>query len=376
MNAGGSGFSVGNIATTTISGTLPYHQNLIDNNSDIWLYKRSNNTWALMYCWFMKNGTIHDNSSLSFSGVDAAAFTSNNYAVGWQTDPDRGVLSYDTIGKQVSETIPTTLSTLCGSTITVTPCNSNTVNTACLVDRQATKSIKSTLEEVAKFDASNYYTRCTSESAATLLKVQSSGISISEYAPLTVGQYNTSIVCVKVRGSKGTDPVYTYGNAGSARGTLDISCAYVDGLSTWYTQVEDGVNIKYAQSIKVEPTSYQALVGSGSGRVFSCEKAYVEDSMVTGEFLVPMSYITFTHDTYTGNQFILTSAQYFLTSEGVYASLSGSARSVSDFEYVGTTEKDVRNKLDMNRDYGGCMFTWNEGIKWKENPDTEAVNSG
>jgi len=41
----------------------------------------------------------------------------------------------------------------------------------------------------------------------------------------------------------------------------------------------------------------------------------------------------------------------------VYASLSGSSRSISDFDYIGTTEKRVRNKLDVGQEYGSVVFT-------------------
>lgn len=371
MNAGGSGLSVGNIATTTISGTVPYHSNLIDRNVEILLYRRSNSTWALMYVWFIKEATVHDHSSLSFSGVDVAAFTNNNYAItavpeqpgdSRATPPIPAVAyQHDTIGTQFT-TAASTLSTLCGITVNIQPNSTGSVTVDTQTTFDTSNSIKSLLEESAKFEAVNYYTAYSNISTATLMKSQFSQVVVSEYAPLTVGQYAPSIQKVVVSCGNGSVQPYEYTGSGtvSSANTLSINTSFIY-LAKTTASVRDDPSQPYETvhnyPERIEPTNCSLLVGMGSGRQFSCEKASVDGLISGGQFIVPMSYVKFSHETYQDNQFILTSAQYYLTSEGVYASLSGSSRSISDFDYVGTTEKRVRNKLDVGQEYGSVVFT-------------------
>lgn len=404
MNAGSSGFSVGNIAAMSISGTVPYHLNLIDHNEQIRLYKRSNNTWSLLYCWFMKDATIYDNSSLSFSGVDVAAFTSNDYSIQYtqKGGVNKGVYSYDTIGTQVSTTIPTTLQTLCGVSVNVTACSSATVNNAAqgnvwatdpdttqMITCYSTQSIKSTLEEVAKFDGCNYYTRYYVSSSApdyvdhaTLLKVQYSQLVISgEYTPLTVGAAGSTFRQIEIGSSDSNYEFYSTGNEFvrvdktyhsqfSLKDTMRITSSFMN-LQTL------GQDHKFHAIDKdsLKPNNCLTIIGRGSGRQFTCQKAKIDELLETGQFLTPMSYLTFSQDTYTGDQFVLTSAQYFLTRDGIYASLSGSARSISDFDYVGSTEKRVRQKMNLNYNYGGTSMT-PQGIVFKATADTTRVDQG
>lgn len=392
MNAGGSGFSVGNLATMSISGTLPYYLNNLNNLSEIQLYQRGSPIgdtpiWNLRYEWRLKNATLTEQSSFTFSGVDAMAFTNNDYAIQWTdtkpTNPKNhyrreGTTAYDTIGTQVSSTIPTTLSSLSGMAIGVDSCDSETVNNLIQGDYQATKSIKSTLEEVAKFDASNYYVRCTGVGQAQLVKVQTSEILVTgDYSPLSVGQYNPPILGYQISGSDSNVEPYTYGNPSSAKQTMTVTAAFVDSLCQLIVVEGKPNQCGTSPKKRVEPTSYQALANAniGSGRQFTCQKAYVENMFESGQFLVPMSFVNFSQEVYSNRQFVLTSAQYYLTSEGIYASLSGSAKAVSDFEYVGTTAKRVRDKLSLNYDYGGTMFT-QSGIVFDESHDTTQVDSG
>lgn len=384
MNAGGSGFSVGNLATMSISGTLPYYLNNLDNLSEIQLYQRGSPIgdtpiWNLRYEWRLKNATLTERSSFTFSGVDAMAFTNNDYALRYAVQQSTGLVYYDSIGQQTA-TAETTISTLSSMTVSVQRCSSDSVNNYSQCEKQTIRSIKSLLEEIAKFDAVNYYTRCTDVNTATLKKASFSQVVIDEYAPLSVGQYNPPITYYEISGSDNTaSPTYTYGTPStpySVRQTLKVTASFVDSLKELVeTEDASGQTVNTPTPRKIAPANYESMGVRGSGRQFTCQKAFVEDLFESGEFLVPMCYIRFDHESYQDNQFILTSAQYFLTSEGIYASLSGSARSVSDFEYVGTTAQRVMNKVNMNYNYGGATLT-EAGIIWDQHPDTVLVNSG
>ena len=71
--------------------------------------------------------------------------------------------------------------------------------------------------------------------------------------------------------------------------------------------------------------------------------------------------------------YYICSANYVLTKQGIYASVSGTARSISDYDYVGKTEKQLRGKLAMEYNYGGTVMT-QDGIQLVETKETTEVN--
>lgn len=355
MNVSANGFSVGNLATVTISGTLPYHNNLIDRNGQINLYLHQTN--QLIYCWFISSATVYNNSSLNFSGVDVMAYVNNNYAISW-TETSAGVTAYDSIGDQFQTAAQTVSDLLPSMSVTIQPNSNGTVNAANQGDFQSTWSIKSLLEASAKFDAVNYYTVYSDVSHAVLTKTSLAYTTVSDYAPLTVGAANPSINRVMVSPSDNSEKVYDYTSGGGAvtpAGTMKIVTPFTHlcQLTATVTNPDSGrQEVVNEYPVYIEPTNCRRLLGMGIGRVFSCQKVYVG----TATFFTPMTYLYFSHDTYATNQFVLTHAQYQLTTIGIYANVSGTTKTVSDFDFVGTTEKRVRDKMNMNQEYSGIVM--------------------
>lgn len=463
MNVSAQGYSVGNLATVTISGTVPYRNNLIDRNSMILLYvtPAGSESEALIYFWFLKSATVYDESSLTFSGVDAMAYTSNDYAIHFTKTKVDGVevcTAYDSIGTQF-QTAATTISSLCGTTVTIQPNGSGVVTNANQGDYRTTNSIKSLLEESAKFDAVNYYTQCNADLSASILKVASSTTILYDYAPLTLGAIPPTINRVMVSLGDNSDVKYDYTGSASPTpaGTVSIQTPFLRLYSTNQMSV-----------IQAEPTNCQGLLGESTGREFSCAKAYVGiynffipmtklifrydtdtytySEMITWDDLtysigtgtntdvvgfrvwgpwtdteirsihigyirssrsrqvwqeIPTSVLpiaegsyydliweddTFTNESNTNHEIVsisdasasvqiirknsshkevsglvLTHAQYYLTTLGIYASISGSARNVSDFDFVGTTEQRIRNKINLDQPYNEIIMS-KEGL--------------
>lgn len=367
MNCAGNGFSVGNLATVTISGTVPYKNNIVPRNSPIELYVTppGEQSETLIYVWFMKDCTIFDNSSVTFSGVDVMAYVNNNYAIEahWVYDPspppgqDPEVvgLVYDTIGTQF-QTAATTLGTLSGITVTINPNSSDAVKAANQGDFQTSWSIKSLLEASAKFDAVNYYTSYTDISHATLQKVASSETVITECAPLTVGGSNPTIDRVTVSASDSTVIAYDYHGQqqATAAGTMTIVTPFIR-LKNHDAPIRPAPGERFEQQyevpVDIEPTNCSDLVDGKFGEVFSCTKVYVG----IYEFFTPMTWMYFP-DVET-HRFCLNHAQYQLTTMGIYASVSGGSRNISDYEYVGTTEQRIRNKINLDQAYNEIVMS-------------------
>lgn len=367
MNCAGNGFSVGNLATVTISGTVPYKNNLVSRNSPILLYVTppGEQSETLIYVWFMKDYTVYDNSSITFTGVDVMAYVNNNYAINahwiYEENPPPGEppeiigLVYDTIGTQF-QTAATTLGTLSGITVTINPNSSDAVKGANQGDFQTSWSIKSLLEASAKFDAVNYHTSYTDVSHATLQKVAASETVITECAPLTVGGSNPTISRVTVSSSDSTNIAYDYHGQQetTAAGTMVITTPFIR-LKNRTGSIRPAPDEQYQQQyevpVSIEPTNCRDLVNGKFGEVFSCAKVYVG----VYEFLTPMTWMLFPE--VQTHRFCLNHAQYQLTTMGIYASVSGGSRNISDYEYVGTTEQRIRNKINLDQAYNEIVMS-------------------
>lgn len=341
MNCAGNGFSVGNLATVTISGTVPYRNNSTARNSPIELYviPPGEQSRTLIYEWFIKDCTIYDNSSINFTGVDVMAFASNDYSINIVGEKGKWpVVEYDTIGRQF-ETAESTLAALSGvSSVTITRCSSGVVNSSNQGNFQTSGSIKSLLEAAAKFDAANYYTSYRVEQGvilATLQKITSSETIITECAPLTISGNNPTINRVTVASSDSTDIAYDF------HGQQQATAAGTMTVITPFIRLKNSAG----NDVLIRPTNCESLAGGQFGEIFNCAKVYVG----IYEFLTPMTWMLFPE--VETHRFCLNHAQYQLTTMGIYASVSGGSRNISDYEYVGTTEQRIRNKINFDQPY-------------------------
>ena len=358
MSIPSDGYSIGNLSTTSISGTVPYKNNSLFRNGLIKLwtvrdYGTQSEVRTLIFTWFLRDCKVYNNSSITFTGVDAMAFTNNNYAIGKDN-----MKRIDTVGTQV-QVAATTISGLCGTTVSVNASSYSSINNLRppADTNKTSDSIKNLLQRIAKHDCVNYYTQCT-VSTISLVRTSSEFISVvgTNYSPLTLGVAENTIAGVRVKNDKsvvfaptliqaqaGVDPskadygIFEFGNVGSRANTLEIDTPYVTNDSP--------------------KTQFQALLNKSFGTEFSCAKVPVPYN----ELFVPMTKIIF--DNSDTRSYYISSATYSLTSLGIYASISGTARSISDYDYVGTTEKELRGKLALEYNYGGTCMT-QDGIQF------------
>lgn len=360
MNIPSNGYSVGNLSTTTISGTVPYRNNTPVRNGQIKLYTVTDygtqeEQRTLIFTWFLKDCTIYNNSSVTFTGVDAMAFASNNYAIGKDAQSRA-----DTIGVRFN-VAATTISSLCGATVTIDPSSSSTVNNMrpALDENKTTDSVKNLMEMVARFDCVNYYTECTLNSIRlTRTSGSETTVTDSDYSPLTIGISSNTIAGVRVKNDKSVvfapTPInlkkmelripipedygiYEFGNLGSRADTMEINTPIINA--------------------DMPMTQFSALVGKPFGTQFSCANIKVPYN----ELFIPMTKINFPND---NRAYYIANADYRLTSLGIYASISGTARAVSDYEYIGATERQLRDKVAMEYNYGGTCLT-QDGLQFK-----------
>lgn len=354
MNIPSNGYSIGNLSTTTISGTVPYRNNSPVRNGQIKLYTVTDygtqeEQRTLIFTWFLKDCTIYNNSSVTFSGVDAMAFTNNNYAIGRNVNEQ-----IDTVGTQV-QVAATTISSLCGATVTIDASSYSAVNNLRpprVENNKWSDGIKNLLQRIANFDCENYYTVCGVNSIRLTKSAGSeTTYTDTDYAPLTIGISSNTVAGVRVQHDKSVvfantviHPnattadygIFEFGNTGSRADTMEIVTPFIYPDST--------------------TSQFSALIGKNFGTQFSCANIKVPYN----ELFIPMTKINFPND---NRAYYIANADYKLTSLGIYASISGTAKAVSDYEYIGKTEKELRNKLAMDYSYSGTMLT-QDGIQF------------
>ena len=365
MSVSSNGYSVGNLATMTISGTLPYKYGTYQRNTPIELYrKRINSEYqeisrSLMYRWFLKDCKITEGSSISFSGVDAMAYTSNNYAIN----------SGDTVGTQFA-TAQSTISALSGADIRIdTPGHSQS---SIVYDKQSSWSIRSLMEASAKIDCANYYAECHPAYVA-LKKTYGNQVQImdsSTYEPLSIGVSQTAISMVRVYQA---DMELPTPNTGEGETLADYGIYEVPIGSDPVTAASTMKIVTPFVNASTDLTVYSQAFGSKAfGTQFSCNKLKMP-TLLNGYFFIPLTQIIFGTD--YSRQFYICSASYSLTTEGVLANISGTTKSVSDYEYIGETEKSLRQKIEAEHNYQGTYFSFTDGLTF-QGESTGVVNSG
>lgn len=371
MSTPAQGYSVGNLATMTISGTVPYKLGTYVRNAPINLYEQildehgQETSRVLMFTWFLRSCMIYNESSITFSGIDAMAFTNNNYEI----DVDDNTGETDTIGEQYTTAI-STISALTGADIRIDRPNYSSISNL-RIPRQSNWSIKSLMESTSKIDCGNYYTVCH-PSYIELKKDYGSQITAStDREPLSLGVAQTPINMVMVYQTDmelptpNTDEGETLADYGIFQKMIGSN---QPTLATTMKIVTPLINPDF------DMDNYSSsLSGKSFGTEFSCKKIKVT-TYSGGYFYVPLAQIIFgqSYNTY----FYICNADYYLTSEGVYASISGTAKSLSDYEYIGETEKSLKKKIEAEHNYHGSCFSITDGLTYSATDSTVVVNSG
>lgn len=393
QTGGSDGLSVGNCMGCTISGTLPYHNNSFIRNSPIYLYTSESayNNGTPIYVWFLTDVTyLTDYSSFSFTGRDVIGFVDNPYEAEPQTGHDVA-----TITQQVAAAT-TTIGRLCGWTVTIDTPNIGTVGA---LELAASKgwTIKQLLSYIAAFDRANYYMSMENYPTLRIKKInvnQSWSVSDEDdFAVIKRGINGQVITRVRAFGDgKKELPVYNSDAAAawknkdrffrelkifditgqvtpSDAGTFIVETPLATHLSTIKSRVSDPDDpstwVESGTYSYLSSTTYSGFVDGVRtfGTTFSC------DAVKTDGFLIPMEQIVFGSASANEVFYYANNIKYSLTSEGMYAQISGGGKTLSDYEFLGTNEHDILHKVNIDTVYDTIKMT-KGGLK-AEVPDFE-----
>lgn len=396
QTGGSDGLSVGNCMGCTISGTLPYHNNSLVRNSPIYLYtsKTAYDNDTPTYIWFLSDATyLTDYTSFTFTGRDVIGFVDNPY----EATPAQGH-ERATITQQVSAAA-TTISGLCGWTVTIDTPNIGTVGALELAASEGW-TIKQLLGYIAAFDCANYYMSMESYPTLRIKKVNvnqswSAG-STDNYAIIRRGINGQVITRVRAFGD-GKKDLPTYDDTAYTiwkskemfyrnKKIFDITGIGTPsdaGTFIVETPLATHLNILSDESDPDKPSTYvwgeigtysylSSTVYNGFvdgyrtfGTTFSC------DRVKTNGFLIPMVQMVF-NESSNAVYYYANNLKYFLTSDGIYAQVSGGGKTLSDYDFLGTNEQDILRRIDIDTVYDTIKMT-KEGLK-AEVPDYAEVS--
>lgn len=119
-----------------------------------------------------------------------------------------------------------------------------------------------------------------------------------------------------------------------------------------------------------EDRNYERLVGQKYSTTFSCQKVKM-----------PGIYPCFTQVVFEGYEdlnCVISSITYSFTTDGIFASMSGTGQNLSDFKYIGQTAKDLRNRPTFDNTYGVTKITQNSGLQfvYKDNNTGDETSYG
>lgn len=356
VSGGSDGFTIGQCSSCSISGKVLYKYNDMQKNGFITLYRKMpNDTLDIIYQWYITSFTIENEDVINFSGNDIMAFAENSYL---NEIPEELKPSLDTddsifkttisIGAQI-QTAEKILSRLSGSNITIEMPSSSSKETS----YESGWSIRQMLGYAALWQAANYCVEIQDFGKARLTCTNINYISVNKdnYAPLTVGLQGNVIDCVKISRNDNTEPTmrkgqtledyYIYTFTGDLEptpaGTLNIVCPYVDDTAK-------------------SNTALKSLVGKSYGAEYQCNSVKLDC------ILPPFTQINFDGDNRT---FYISNASYKLTTMGIYAQVSGDTKSLSDFEFIGTTEKELKSRVSLDTSYGIAKITTSKGLTFR-----------
>lgn len=353
MSVSSDGFTVGQCAGLTISGNIVYKNNDIQLNAFITLYRKlADGTLKVLHQWVMKSCAVVENS-LQFSGQDVSAYLDNSYQM------------VGTVGEQFQKA-KEELTILSGITIDVDiPSAAATKNT----EGETGWSIRDLFSYGSMLNAANYAVEI-SEFGKAKFSLTSDYLEIGQddYSALTKGFTDVKISEIDIFKSNMEMPTLL-SNGQTAEGkTLESMGIYIIRGSE--EPKPSGVLrlvCPLADPNVTTNVSLTSLIGKSFGAEASCETVKVD------RFLPPMCQIKFVNETAT---YYVMNADYKLTTKGIYTSVSCNGRQISDFEYIGMTEKDLQRRVELNVKYNGFTVSQEIGAVWDDSGVGEATNSG
>lgn len=356
VSAGSSGFSVGQCCSSSISGSLLYKggELSVKTNSILTLYCYKNGDLHLEYKWFVKTFTVEDKTIIHFSAMDAVAFIDNEY-------PMEG-----DVGSQFTAA-SATISELSGTSIEI----SQPAFPHKQIINQSGWSIRTLISYGSVYGAHNYTGLVNLvESGDTPLRIAiiNSNMTIvfskDNFSTLSIGIRGPQIVQIRVSQADMEDPHLEEGMSYD-----DFGIYYLNNKTYLMSNVLKLVCPWVEQDIK-QVGGLKGLLNTSYGTEFNCDNIKVD------EFYSPYTKINFEGVDNQVYAFYISNASYSLTSIGIFAQISGDTKSLSDFEYIGKTETQLKTKVALQMGYQNGFITQEDGIYWDDSSVKELVNSG
>lgn len=345
------GYAVGQIISSSISGKVRFSALPPCRNSRIYLYYRTRNrlddewaewsNWIIVGNWFLSDYSINpDTGIMSFNGQDSVSYLNNNY------EPPTG--KYITPVNHAAA-IEQMLSTLSQTDITLAYPGSIKYD----MSNSTTTDAMSVMRNIALYMATNYAQPLKTEDAK--IEYLQCGEEVYYVSPSDRSELTYTGDPQKVSGVR----VYTHDTILPQLGEFETYEDY--GIYT-YGDVAIGnmATVIEVQSPYTSKTDTQLgqIVGQDLSVTFNC-------TVKMKDIIHCLSKIVFDdHKTLTC---YATSIRYTFKSDGIYANISGQGRRVSDYEYVGTTAKELKKCLKFNGNYGGITIDYQSGLYFVEN---------
>ena len=339
-----NGYAIGSVASSSISGSVVFKQ-LPERNDKILLYIKTKgaNDWSVVGNWYIKSCEVIEQTKMTFSGVDIIGFTDNEY-----DPPQPGEsLIYPSVATHAAA-IQTTLSGLVKETVDLqypaaAPSPSVTSST--------TANMRTMLGYIAAMMCTNYQQPFGMEKPSIEYIPFNNGvitIKTSDRQELTYSLPGANIDGVRVFNTSNNGiPVLNRGE------TYDMYGIYNFGSTLPAANFMEVVS-PYTKSSDDE--NYKNLVGQKYSTEFSCQKVKM-----------PGIFPCFTKVVFVGYEdlnCVISSITYSFTTNGIFASMSGTGQNVSDFKYVGQTAKELRQRPTFDNIYGFTRITQNGGLQF------------
>ena len=390
MSVSANGFDVGQIASCSISGSVICKFNaIIHRNDKVKAYVKSVSVheyndeqgihhrdetsltdWQLINVWFLKTAEKTNANILTFSAMDCIAFLDNNYYINYERDAETGeIIPQTTTGHlaAIAEMVGTLANNLDNSIpfprycddLQISPQNSNNARTF--------------IQNAAASGATNY--------RQGLSPLNEDNLIIEAF------QFGAEIYSI----NENECEEFSIGFMGENIDTIILYCGSVNELPNnifpemykYYNiyiigSVPTGQYPKQATTLEInaqlapfsaaaEENNFQQLIGKNFGTEFSVNKVKMRRFINVG-LRIKLPNISESYYLYA------TSINYSLTETGVFASISGSARDLSDSHYLGGMEKDMEQRIKIDENYNNVMVS-KEGL-FLIAPKEDGGNSG
>lgn len=352
FSAGSDGFSVGQCCTSSISGDVLYkginedkEPKEIHQNAVLILRCMKAGTVIKEYKFFVKSYHVENELIAHFSANDVMAFIDNEYPM------EGTVLSHYNAAAKI-------LSQLCNQSVEITapayPYKE--------ILNQSGWSIRTLLGYGGVYGGANYYA-----DGFKISQVPDTTISISKdnYSNLSIGISGPRIEQIRVSRSDIEDPILEEGETYE-----DFYIYYLSNKTHITSNTLRLVCPWVEQDIKAD--SFLAdYLHTSYGTEFNC------DNVKLDAVYPPYTKVGFESNPENEKKdFYISNATYKFTSIGIFASISGSTKSLSDFEYIGKTETELKTKVALQMGYRHGFISIEDGIYWDDSGIEEVVNSG